>query len=143
MAAGLKLFASDAYVVGIIRLWDNISYFQIFIFSVVNSLMVPFVALILAAFAKNKIEGFAFVKGGGILLMIPVLAIINAFQGRLQYVLGIAPNFWPVKAMLNAALQSQNAADLNYYAYMGIGAVYSVLIGIGSLRFFLKKSAKA
>ena len=40
MAAGLKLFASDAYVVGIIRLWDNISYFQIFIFSVVNSLMV-------------------------------------------------------------------------------------------------------
>lgn len=39
-------------------------------------------------------------KGTGIVALVPALMILETFQGGLQYVLGIFPNFWAVKGML-------------------------------------------
>jgi len=141
---GAKLFASDKYVidmgVGVIRLFDNISVLQIFLFALVNSLLVPAIALVFGAFAKNKVEGFAFTKGGGMLVMTPLLAIIPALTDVKQYILGILPNFWAVKGMLNVALGSTEPSNLSFALYMIIGAAYSIIVSIICLRFFLKKS---
>jgi fluoroquinolone transport system permease protein len=141
---GAKLFASNQYVIdmgaGPVSLFDNISYLHILIFAIVNSLLVPAIALIFAAFAKNKVEGFAFMKGGGMIIMTPLLAIIPALTDVKQYILGIIPNFWAIKAMLNLALNSSEPSNLNFYIYLVIGAVYSILISVVSLKFFIKKS---
>ncbi len=144
MIGGLKLLASDSYVVVYnnvtIGLLDNITYIQILILSVVTSLFVPTIALVIAAIAKNKIEGFAFMKSSGIIIMIPMLALLNIFKDGKQYILGLAPNFWPTKALLNQALNSNEPSDISFALYLIIGAVYMLILAFISLKAFLKKA---
>ena len=144
MLGGLKLLASEHYVITIgaqsISLLDNISVVQMLVFSLVNSMLVPVIASLIGGFAKNKIEGFAFVILGGFLVMVPALTLIPAFTNSLQYVLGILPNFWALKAVLNEATNSYHQANLPFYGYMLIGAFYQILLMIASLRFLLKRT---
>jgi fluoroquinolone transport system permease protein len=143
MIGGLKLFASDAYTVNygdsVIGLLDTIQVGHIIVFSFVSALIVPFVAMLLAAFAKNKIEGFAYVKAGGIFIMIPMLLLLNSFQDGKQYIFAIFPNFWSMKALLNLSLNLQSSANLNFWVYMVIGTIYPILLGIFALKVFIKK----
>ncbi|MCX5775318.1 MAG: hypothetical protein NTV44_03020 [Firmicutes bacterium] len=144
MVAGLKLFASDAYVIVYggftISLLGNISYFEIIIFSLVTALIVPFFGGLFSAVAKNKIEGFAIMKTGGLIIMIPMLCLLPAFAGGWQYAVGIAPNFWPMKALLNIAMGSTNSANINFWWYMAIGTVYQIALSAIALKIFLKKA---
>jgi fluoroquinolone transport system permease protein len=143
MLGGLKLLASDAYTVTYftvtVRLLDGLSWLEIIAFSVVSALLVPSIALLIAAVAKNKIEGFAFMKGGGIVIFIPVLSLLEVFQDGKQYLLGIVPIFWPLKAILNDALHLTNDANAPFWVYMLVGAVYAIALGGLALRGFLKK----
>jgi len=144
MTGGLKLFFADAYAVeygGVtIGLFDNITYFQIVVFALVSSIIVPFIGAVFAGVARNKIEGFAFVKGGALIVMIPMLALLDSLAGWKQYFLGIAPNFWPVKALLNPALSTANPADLGFWWYMLIGTLYPLALGLLAMRGFIRKS---
>jgi fluoroquinolone transport system permease protein len=144
MVAGMKLLCADAYTIeygGVaFSLFDDITYGQILVFAVVSSLIVPFVGAMFAGFSRNKIEGFAYVKTGAIIVMIPMLALLDSLQDGKQYFLGIAPNFWPVKALLNIALQSTHAADMPFWLYMAIGALYPLALGAFAMRTFVKKS---
>jgi len=86
-------------------------------------------------------------KSSGIIILIPLLAFLNIFKNAKQYILGIVPNFWAMKALLNELMEQvntvmgvTNTSNLNFYWYMIIGAVYTILIGYISLRFFIKKS---
>jgi len=144
MVGGLKLLASNAYIIDYgsttVSLLGNISYFQIVVFSFVSGLIVPFFGGLFASISKNKIEGFAIMKTGGVIVMIPMLCLLNAFSGGWQYALSFTPNFWTVKALLNIALQSTNSANLNFWVYMAIGAVYQIILCVVGLGIFIKKS---
>ena len=72
--------------------------------------------------------------------MTPLLTIIPALADAKQYILGILPNFWAIKGMLNLALNSTHASNLNFYLYLLIGSIYSIIISILSLKVFIKKS---
>lgn len=141
---GLKLIASDKFVItvgtDVIRLLDNLTWIKIIIFTLVMSLAVPVVALLFSSFAKNKIEGFTFMKGGAILIILPILTVFEFFQGAKQYLLGIFPNFWPIKAMLNISMQSTDQTNLNYYLYMLIGGVFLSLLSFVMFKVFIKKN---
>ncbi|MGD9887113.1 MAG: hypothetical protein AB7T03_04030 [Bacilli bacterium] len=145
MVGGLKLLASDAYAIIVgsqsVRLLDNITVLHMMVFALVNAMLVPLIAAIIGGFAKNKIEGFAIVKMGGLLVMIPGLTLLPAFTDRLQYLLGIVPNFWPLKAILNVATNSQNVANLPFAWYMIIGVVYQIIITIVALKLLVKKTS--
>ncbi len=141
---GIKWWAHDAYSFNFGTLtfgFDNLTYGQIIAFSLVSSLLVPAIGMVIAAIAKNKIEGFAFMKSGGIIFMIPALTLLTAFSDWKQYLLGIAPNFWPVKALLNAALNNQGPDDLPFWAYLLIGAVYMLILAVVGIRWFAKKQS--
>lgn len=143
LLGGLKLIANNHYVIGVqensIRLLDNLAWDKVIIFSIVSSLFVPAAALFLGTYAKNKIEGFAYLKGGAIIILLPALTILKTFQNKNQYFWGILPQFWPVKAMMNAATLSKASDDLPFYGYMLIGAIYFVLIFLLTFRNFQKK----
>lgn len=140
IVGGLKLIASNSYVLtDSTRLLDNISWIHVVVFALINSLFAPTVAAFMGTFAKNKIEAFAFVKGGGFIVMLPMLVMIPNFTGYKQYIFGILPNFWPLKAMMNISINSQDAANLNYYVYMIIGCIYFILIGTLSVKMFIKR----
>ncbi|HOJ12745.1 MAG TPA: hypothetical protein PK733_19440 [Clostridiales bacterium] len=137
---GTKLIAGDKYTIAGIPLFDNINIAEIISFAFVNSLFVPSLSLLEGAFAKNKVEGFAYIKGSGLIALIPALMILETFQGGMQYLLGVLPNFWAVKGMMLELLPTQNNANLSYTVYLLIGAAYNILIFIFAYRLFLKKA---
>ena len=67
---GTKVLASDAYTLMGIRLLDRLSMTDILAFSLVSALTAPQLALLLGALSKNKVEGFAWIKGSGMLAFI-------------------------------------------------------------------------
>ncbi len=117
----------------------EISNVDIILFSLVSSLMTPTAGVLMAAIAKNKIEGFALMKSGGIVFMIPLLILLDSFGDWKQFLLGVAPNFWAVKGFYNLALNIQGPNDLAYGWYLLIGSVYLIVLAALSIRWFVKR----
>jgi fluoroquinolone transport system permease protein len=140
--SGTKLFASDAYILGAVKLFEGISHFQIFVFSLSTSLLVPALGLLIVGLAKNKVEGFAYMKGSGFLMLIPMLVLLPTFKGAGQYLLAIFPNFWGVQGILNLMFPQlfSSSANLGFYAYMLIGAVVCMIYSIICYKFYMKRA---
>jgi hypothetical protein len=117
----------------------EIANLDIVLFSVVSSLMTPTAGVLMAAIAKNKIVGFALIKSGGILFMIPLLILLDGFSDWKQFILGLAPNFWAVKGFYNLALQLEGTYDLSFGLYLLIGSIYLIIIATLSIRWFVKR----
>lgn len=143
---GLKLFANDSYSFiangSTFYLFGDLTYDKIIVFSIVSGLYMPALGLLLSGLANNKIEGFAYVKMSGFLIVIPILIVLQSFSGGLQYVLGIAPNFWAIKGLLVTVMPS-NSSDMNFWLYMLIGAVYGLSINIPAYKFFIKRAMRS
>jgi len=137
---GTKLIAADKYTILGISVFDNISIFHIVSFAIINELLTPALSLLQGAFARNKVEGFAIIKGTGILALVPALMVLDTFQGKLQYILGIFPNFWAIRGMLLKLTLAENSANLSYPLYLLIGGVYNLILLITAYRFFMKKT---
>ncbi len=138
--SGTKLLAGDKYVLEGMPVFDNINIFHIVCFAIANGIFTPALGLLQGALAQNKVEGFAYIKGTGILALVPCLMILESFQGKLQYLLGIFPNFWAVRGLLSKLVPAENSANLGYLAYLLIGAVYNLALLFAAYRLFLKKS---
>lgn len=137
--AGTKLLASDAYTLAGARLLDRLGIIGIIAFSLVSALTAPALALLLGAMSKNKVEGFAWIKGSGILAFIPLLLLLPAFSGAKQYILSILPNFWASKALAIQLMAENNPDNLSAALYLLIGAGYSMLAIVFAWRLFIKK----
>jgi fluoroquinolone transport system permease protein len=79
-------------VVGLV----DVPYAPLLPITLVAALMGPIFALLLASLAANKVQGLAVMKGLSLLLVTPVLAWFVAEPW--QWLFGVAPTFWPVKA---------------------------------------------
>jgi fluoroquinolone transport system permease protein len=91
--------------------------------------LAPIYALFLASFAENKVQGFALVKGAGVIMVPPVIAYF--VPANWQLVFGLIPTYWPAKAFW--ALQ---AGDINYGFYLLVGLAYQwVLLALLLGRF--------
>lgn len=139
---GTKLIAGDKYTLFGMSLFDNLSVWHIVSFALVDGLIAPTLGLLQGAFARNKVEGFAIIKGTGMLALVPALMVLEAFQGSMQYVLGISPNFWAIRGMLLKLMPVpvESGADLSFPVYLIIGAAYNVILLVAAYRFFLKKA---
>ncbi len=84
-------------------------------------LAAPFIILIIATFANNKIEGMAFFKGVDLILLLPILFFY--FSGAFRYVFVIIPIFWTY--ILYA--ESMVSGKVWLYFMTGLG-VYSVVL---------------
>ena len=86
------------------------------------------IALLLVAFAGNKLEGLALMKGFGILMLVPLAAYF--VEADWQVLLGIFPSYWPAKAFWVA---SEGGA---FWPYVLAGASYNLLLVVLLLRRF-------
>lgn len=57
--------------------------------------LAPIFALLLAALAANKVQGFAIMKGLGVFLILPLIAYFVPAGWQLLF--GLAPTYWPTK----------------------------------------------
>lgn len=145
MILGIQFFAHSHYItfnpttLTFVSIFDLLSFWHILLFSFTCALITPAVGLVLGAFAKNKVEGIVFIKSAGMVLMLPALALLNAFSGLNQYFLGIFPNFWFVKAIQNIVLFDSSDYNLPFYGYLAIGFVYTSLLCYLSYKIFKKR----
>jgi len=62
------------------------------------SLFTPFLALLVASFAQNKVQAFAIFKIGGTVFMLPIFAFFLNF-GVLKYLFSPISNFWSIMVL--------------------------------------------
>lgn len=86
-----------------------------------GALFAPCYALVLASFARNKIEGFAIAKGAGFLTMPPIVAWF--VPQPWEFLFGIVPTYWPLKAYW--VLQAGHAHG---WAHVVISVLYFLLL---------------
>lgn len=102
--------------------------------ALVAGLFSVFIGLFLAAFASNKVEGLAFMKGVGWLMIGPLVAYFVPRGWELLF--GILPTYWPAKAFWVAGEGG------NYWPYLFVGAVYTLLLVVLLLSQFQKRLSR-
>jgi fluoroquinolone transport system permease protein len=91
------------------------------------ALQAPLFALFLAAFAENKVAGFALMKGINAVLILPTISFF--FPPVWQFLTGLIPTFWPLK------LFWVMSAGGNGWVYFVVG----ILFQLGLLWVLLKR----
>ena len=89
----------------------------------------PLYALFVGAFASNKVQGFALLKGVGVLTWPPVLAWFVSSDWQLAF--GIDPLYWPVKLFWML-----EAGEPRVWLYFLIGLAYQAVLIAALLRRF-------
>lgn len=97
--------------------------------AIVAAPLAPLAALGLAAFASNKVQGFALMKGASVLLVAPLLGLLVPMPWRLA--LGLVPTCWPVWLLWALRDGAPHAA---WYALGGV-AYLALLIWLLLRRF--------
>ena len=91
--------------------------------------LAPAFALFLAAFARNKVQGFALMKAAGALNWPPLVAWF--VESNWQLAFGLCPTYWPAKLYWELEAGSSNA-----WIYLLIGVLYlACLIALLNRRF--------
>lgn len=96
--------------------------------ALVAGLLSPVFVMLLAAFANNKVEGLALMKGFGILLLGPLAAYF--IHSKWQLLLGLLPSYWPAKAFWVASSGGV------IWPYLLVGFIYPILLLIALLHRF-------
>jgi fluoroquinolone transport system permease protein len=92
--------------------------------------LAPMVALFLGAFAANKVQGFAFTKVSGVLLLPPLAAYFAAPEW--QWLFWIAPTYWPARGFWTLHAGQAGAAG-----FLLVGVAYQLLLVALLLRRFV------
>ncbi|MFL5733534.1 MAG: ABC transporter permease [Chloroflexia bacterium] len=98
-------------------------------------LLAALVALALAAFAENKVQGFALQKAGSIFMLPPLFAYF--LPAAWQPLFWPLPTYWPLKLYWTL-----EAHDSLWWAYALAGVLYSTLLVWLLLRRFHKMISK-
>ena len=103
----------------------------------VNTLVAPIAGFLINAFATNKIEGFAIMKGTGMVVAFPVISLI--FTDWREFIFAFVPGFWPAKA-ISAVYRGEGMLNLSFGGYLIIGLVYAAVLNIALYQLFLKRT---
>jgi len=136
---GTKYLSGDRYTVMGVNVFEGFTFSNIILYALVAGLFAPVFGLIVSGIAKNKIEGFAYLKSTGIFAMLPALVVLNTMQGAKQYFLGIFPTFWPIKGLLMDANLLTHDANLTFTLYLIIGVLYMIGLILLAYKAFERK----
>lgn len=92
----------------------------------------PLVALLLANFASNKVQGFALMKFASLFLMAPLFARLAPDGWRLAF--GVLPTYWPAQLLWSAP-----GSAAGWWA-LGAGMVYHFVLLAALLRRFERQT---
>ncbi|NBG87653.1 ABC transporter permease [Isachenkonia alkalipeptolytica] len=128
MAGFLVMFVAD---------FGPLTVGETVIIAAVNSLSAPITGFLINAFAGNKIEGFAVMKGTGTLMIFPVIALI--FTDAKEFIFSFVPGFWPAKA-ISVLFRGEGVLNLSYEMYLIIGLFYVLVLNFVVYRIFVRRT---
>jgi hypothetical protein len=108
-----------------------IAFSTLVVLATLAGLAAPLLALVLAASAPNKVAGFAVVKVLNSFNLLPIAAFF--VPTPLQYVAGVVPTYWPMRALWSAA------AGEEYAAFVLVGAVVGTVAVVLSAVWFERR----
>lgn len=114
------------WIVGV----PGLSWGGMLVTAVAAAPLAPIFMLLLAAFAADKVQGFALVKGLNVFLIVPLVAWF--MQMPWQLLLGLVPTYWPVKVFWLVL------AGEHYGGYLVVGLLYQSILVVLLFRRFKK-----
>ena len=114
----------------------DISFLNLLMILLLSPMQGPIIALFINSFAKNKVEGFVFMKLSGMLLMIPVASIF--LTNWTEIFLGIIPGFWTARIVSMHLIPGDYLLG-STLAYFSIGVIVHFLIGYLFFRLYQKR----
>lgn len=129
-------FTACVYVMWFSDIGD-IPFKNILAISFLASLSAPMTGLFINSLSQNKIEGFAIMKGTGVLLVFPIIALF--FIDKKELFFSFAPGFWPAKA-ISSLIRGEGILFMSYNQYYFIGLIYVIILNIISYKVFLRKA---
>lgn len=100
--------------------------------AIAASLNTPLIVLLMAAFAKNQLEGFVMIKGLGFILLFPLAMLFVPNYWHL--IGGVLPTYWPIIAYFTAVTES--GSDTFFYAAIIMSVVIQLLATVILYREF-------
>lgn len=133
---GMPMLASTVVTLAVIPLLGlvDLGPVQVVLAALAAAPIAVLYALALAAFAQNKVQGFALVKAMGVLTLPPLLAWFVAPPW--QWLFGLDPLFWPAKLLWMMVADDAGGALLSTLA---AGLAYQVLL----IRLLLRRFHQA
>jgi len=111
----------------------SLSSYQAYIpVAILFALFTPFLALLVASFATNKVQAFAIFKIGGTVFMLPIFAFLLNL-GEIKYIFSPVPNFWSIMAL--DSVVKNGTVDI---VHLGIGFVFHIVL-LGALFYIFNK----
>ena len=108
--------------------WVAMSWGQTVLLAVQYALLAPLLALLVATFAQNKVEGLAQFKLYNFMLNLPVLIYFLPYE--ILHGLAVIPTYWTFRSL--EALH----ADGNFWLFYGIGTLVYGGVLAGLVRVF-------
>ena len=102
---------------------------ELLLVALVAAPMAPLMALFLASFAGNKVEGFALLKAVGGILVLPVVSYFLPANWGLLF--GVMPTYWAIKVFW--LMQEGQAGAL---AFAAVGLIYQAFLVAVLMRRF-------
>ncbi len=128
-------FISCILAILIINLGD-IPLYALLLVTISISLFSSVSAMFINFFATNKVEGFAMMKAGAIIIVFPIVAMF--FTDFKEFFFGFEPNFWAVKALSVAMLPNVDF-NLGFWGYYLVGVIYVIVLNIVVFKIFKKR----
>lgn len=115
----------------------DIPFDNILAISLLASMAAPMTGLLINSLAGNKIEGFAIMKGTGVIVLFPLASLI--FTDAKEFIFSFAPGFWSAKC-ISSIVRGPGILQLSYGQYYFIGLVYIILLNFVSYMLFIRKT---
>lgn len=95
--------------------------------TIVSGLLATVIGFVMAAWARNKVEGLAVIRALGLVVfMVPLIPWF--VESPWSWAFGVLPSFWPAKATWMAM------AGENFWPVAGIGGIYSGVLAVLLIR---------
>ncbi len=141
LAFRLIMVTAMAFLTNLFVLWfsniPGLGLSQMLLASFLSCLIAPMCALLINAFASNKVEGFVILKGlMGTAIILPAFGLF--FHDAKELFFAIAPGFWPAK-IVSSVMHGGDMLFLNTALYFWLGLAYIAVLTLGSARLFAKR----
>lgn len=131
----LCTFFSTAFVLAF-SLLHPLPILHLFLVSLLSASIAPATGLFINALSKNKIEGFAVMKGFGTLLIVPVVSLF--FFDRRELLFLLVPGVYPAR-VLSFLIRGEGLLGSLFLYYL-LGFCYALLLNLFAGRVFSRRA---
>lgn len=139
----IKLLIS--YILGMIatlliifagQFYDAIPLSDLIYITILTPFQGPIFALLINAFASNKVEGFVIMKFSGLILLVPIAALF--LTNATEILMYILPGFWTAR-IVSFSLLPQDFLLVSTFMYFMLGLIANGFIGLFFYTLYIKR----